>query len=304
MAEVYVDLNCTAAEIDDSVLAYTNSNIAAARNEVDTTGYTDPTMDNLQKVAYIVDADHAILTLIEEEFPNKVTGSGTINTILKFTDTDTAGNSSITDDGTTVTIPKVIKTGDGGTTNYTEFESTGFQKYHGSAKYWRDIDFPIIIRTTGTGIPTLTTFNGNLTMPQWQVGDFNMCESQEFVHAWEEGSRCYWHIHLNTNGLDVDNRYVRFELEYGYTDTNSLWTFPVVVTTNDILIPANTPSKTQIIMSITDFLPTDTRIGGHAIARLKRIASIGNAPSAEPWIPMLQLHVLCDGNGSRNMTSK
>jgi hypothetical protein len=70
MAEVYVDLNCTAAEIDASVLAYINYSIDASRNDVDTTGYTDPTMDNLQKVANVVDADHAILNVIEEEIPN------------------------------------------------------------------------------------------------------------------------------------------------------------------------------------------------------------------------------------------
>jgi hypothetical protein len=196
------------------------------------------------------------------------------------------------------------KFGDGGVTNYSEFEPNGFIKHYGSSKYWVDIDFPVLIRTTGVGVPALATFNGNLTMPQWEVNDFNVCESQEFIHAWDEGSRCYWHIHLTTNGTNVDNRYVRFDLEYAYTDGNGLWVFPNVVTTSDLLIPANTPSKTQLIMSITDFLPTGTKIGGHAVARLKRVASVGNAPSAEPWVPMLQLHVLCDTEGSRNMTSK
>ena len=235
---------------------------------------------------------------------NPITGSGTTNKVPKFTASKTLGNSNIEDTGTIVKIPVVTNIGDGGTTNYSQFESTGFVKHVGSSKYWVDIDFPIIVRTTGTGIPTLTAFNGNLTMPLWAVNDFNMCESQEFIHAWEEGSTCYWHLHLNTNGVDITNRYVRFELEYGYTDGNGLWTFPAVVTTSDILIPANTPSKTQIIMSLANFTPTGSKIGGHAIARLKRVASVGTAPTNNPWIPMLQLHILCDTGGSRNMTSK
>jgi len=30
---------------------------------------------------------------------------------------------------------------------------------------WVDVDFPILIRTTGAGIPTLATINGNITAP-------------------------------------------------------------------------------------------------------------------------------------------
>ena len=39
---------------------------------------------------------------------------------------------------------------------------------------WQDIDFPIIVRTTGVGIPTLETLVTGITAPQWQVGDTNL----------------------------------------------------------------------------------------------------------------------------------
>jgi len=171
-------------------------------------------------------------------------------------------------------------------------------------EYWRDIDFPIIIRTTGANIPTLTTINGNLTMPTWAVNDFNQCESQEFVHEWKQGSTCYWHIHLTTNGLDVDNRYVRFEVEYGYVTPNGQWVFPAVIDSGDLLIPANTPNETMFIFSIGNFTPTGVKIGGHCVARLKRITATGTAPTSNPWCPMLQQHVLCDSLGSRSIASK
>jgi hypothetical protein len=168
---------------------------------------------------------------------------------------------------------------------------------------WADIDFPILIRTTGAGIPTLTTFNGNLTMPEWGVNDYNMCESQEFIHEWKEGTACFWHIHLTTNGLDATDRYVKFELEYAYS-VNGVWTFPAVFTSADILIPANTANKTQIIMGLTNFTPTGAKIGDHCLARLKRVTLTGTAPSNNPWIPMLQMHIEKDTQGSRQMTSK
>ena len=170
---------------------------------------------------------------------------------------------------------------------------------------WVDIDFPIIVRTTGTGIPTLETFNGNITMPQWEVNDFNVCESQELIHSWKEGTEVLWHIHLTTNGSDVANRYVKFELEYAYNNGNNTeWTFPATITTADILIPGGTATKTMFIIPIGSFTPSSAKIGGHVVARLKRIASTGTAPTGKPWIPMLQLHVQCDTVGSRQIGTK
>lgn len=181
--------------------------------------------------------------------------------------------------------------------------NSALSRWESGALPWVDIDFPIIVRTTGVGIPSLVAINGNITMPQWAVNDFNMCESQEFVHGWKEGSTVYWHLHLTTNGLDVTNRYVRFEVEYGYVDVMGQWVFPAVLTTADLLIPANTPSKTMMIMSLGSFTPP-VKIGGHVVARLRRIASVGAAPTNNPWIPMLQLHIQLDTIGSRNIGTK
>jgi len=168
---------------------------------------------------------------------------------------------------------------------------------------WVDVDFPILIRTIGVGIPTLTAVNGNITMPQWAVNDFNVCESQELIHSWKEGSELFWHIHLTTNGLDATDRYMRFQLEYGYSDVNGAWTFPAVVTTADLLIPANTPTKTMMLMSIASFT-APLHIGGHIVARLKRVAAVGAAPTGNPWIQMLQKHMQLDTLGSKNIGIK
>lgn len=192
----------------------------------------------------------------------------------------------------------------GTVTDNLEVEATGFQKFTGSAKYWRDIDFPIIIRTVAANFPTLTTVNGNLIMPQWAVNDFVMTESQELVHEWEEASRVYFHIHMTTNGLDATERFVRFEVEYGYATPSGQWVFPATINSGDVSIPANTPDKTMLIVPIGNFVPTAVTVAGHVIARLKRIAATGTAPSNNPWVPILQLHILCDTPGSRTMTAK
>jgi len=166
-----------------------------------------------------------------------------------------------------------------------------------------DIDFPILIRTTGPNIPTLTTLNGNITAPQWAVNDFNVCESQETIHGWDQQTELEWHIHLTTNGLDVTDRYVRFEIEYGYVSVGGAWVFPVAFTSSDLRIPANTSTKTMFVFNLTTFTPS-AGLGGHIIARLKRVASVGAAPTANPWIPMLQAHVLTNTPGSRTTSAK
>jgi len=177
------------------------------------------------------------------------------------------------------------------------------QKWEFGALPWTDIDFSIVVRTIAANVPTLAAINGNITMPQWAVNDFVVCESQEFVHAWKEGSEVFWHLHLTTNGVDGTNRFVRFELEYGYCDVMGQWVFPAVITTPDLLIPANTPTKTMMIMSLGSFTPP-VKIGGHSVARLRRIASVGAAPTNNPWIPMLQQHIQLDTIGSRSIGAK
>jgi hypothetical protein len=181
--------------------------------------------------------------------------------------------------------------------------STANSRWEAGALPWVDIDFPIIVRTTGAGIPTLAAINGNITMPQWAVNDVTMCESQELIHSWVEGSTVYWHLHLTTNGLDATNRYVKFEVEYGYVDPAGAWTFPATLTTADLLIPASTTDKTMLILDLGNFAPA-VHIGGHVVARLKRVAAAGAAPSNNPWIAMLQLHVQVNTMGSRSRSAK
>lgn len=179
----------------------------------------------------------------------------------------------------------------------------GNLRLSGESTYWRDIDFPIIVRTVVANQPTLTNLALNIQAPSWAVNDYYNCDGQELVHEWKEGSTCYWHCHLITNGLDTTDRYVKFELQYAYADVNGVLVSDTI-TTSDILIPANTADRTMKIISIGNFTPTGNKIATHVYARLKRVASIGTAPAGNPFIPMLQMHILCDSLGSDAMTTK
>jgi hypothetical protein len=109
---------------------------------------------------------------------------------------------------------------------------------------------------------------------------------------------------MTTNGLEAVDKFVRFEVKFIYVTANAAWTNELTITSPDILIPANTPDRTMLISGLGNFTPAGVKIGGHTIARLTRVASVGAAPAADPFLAMLQLHIECDTNGSRNMTTK
>jgi hypothetical protein len=182
--------------------------------------------------------------------------------------------------------------------NYSEFEPDGTLKFNGEASTWIDIDFPIFIRSAGLNIPSLTIVQGNITAPQWQVNDFNVCEGQELIHSWEEGTQVSWHAHVITNGTNVNDRFVNWEVEWFWVNVGGQIS-ATDTKTYEMTIPANTPDKTMLIAPIHAWTPTAGKIAAHVFARLRRIASIGTAPTGDPWCTMLQLHVKQDTTGSR-----
>lgn len=169
---------------------------------------------------------------------------------------------------------------------------------------WTDIDFPIIIRTTGPNVPTLVALQGNITAPQWPVNSYAVCEGQELVHSWVEGSDLHWHCHVITNGVDTTDRYLKWEIEWCWADVGGVLSNVITTTSPDIVIPANTPSKTHILCSIGTHV-LQAKIAGHIYARLRRVASLtGTAPTNNPWCTMLQIHIKNDYLGSKNIGTK
>jgi hypothetical protein len=169
---------------------------------------------------------------------------------------------------------------------------------------YTDIDFPVIIRTTGTNIPTLATMQGNIKAPQWAVNDIADLEQKEFPHSWKEASAVQWHIHLVTGGTDTADRYVKFQIEYCWANSNGTLS-SVTTISEELLIPANTAAKTHKIYNIgSAWTPASGKIGGHIFARLTRIAATGTAPTTNPFVGMAQLHIINDTLGSRQITTK
>lgn len=175
-----------------------------------------------------------------------------------------------------------------------------------STPMYDDLNFPIIPRSTGSTVAAYTAIDtgGVLLYPQWQVDDFHVCDSNELVHGWKEGSAISWHIHLLTNGQEAVDKFVRWELVWAIADPSEVLAEQTTITTADFTIPANTPTKTHFIVPIGNVTLTNFRIGAHIYPRLKRVASSGAAPANHPWVAMLQAHLQLDTLGSTQITSK
>lgn len=173
----------------------------------------------------------------------------------------------------------------------------------GTQTVWMDIDFPLLLRTTGVGRPTLAAWNTDFDSLQWAIGDNLTTGSGEFIHAWKEGSMVTWHIHWVTGVQDGTDRYVKWQVDY--TFANFMGIYPAKSTLSaETLIPANTPINTHFLTPIGTFTPTGIRIGAHAKAKVTRIAASGTAPSVNPFSDLLQMHIECDSLGSKTIQNK
>jgi hypothetical protein len=131
-----------------------------------------------------------------------------------------------------------------------------------------------------------------------------VCDSNELPHGWAEGTSISWHLHLITNGQEAVDKFMKWELIWAIADVGEALVEQTTITTNDITIPTNTPTKTMLIQPLGSVALTGFKIGSHIYPRLRRVTATGAAPAANPWVGMLQAHIQMDTIGSSQITTK
>lgn len=286
---------------------------------------TTPLKPTREQLSAMAGGDQRVLRALEDIFDKTVPQTDEAYTLAvqandrldnlvldDLVDVDTTvqsdGNVMAYDQSSGLWVPKQYLKGIrfGAGADYTTFESDGTMVANGAATTFIDIDFPIIIRTVGPNIPTLVAMQGTIPAPQWAVNDTNPCEGQEIIHTWKEATDAFLHIHTVTNGLDATDRYLKYTVEWCWGDylTRTPLSAAATITSAELLIPANTPDKTPIVFDIGTITLTGGHIAAHVWARLTRIASVGAAPTNNPWCSMLQLHIEQDTMGSRQQWTK
>jgi hypothetical protein len=199
--------------------------------------------------------------------------------------------------------------------NYTEFErSTGFMRMVGTTTAWEDIYFPMTTgRIPGAAFPAWTAFRGNINAYTFAIGDSIDLAAREIYHKYKEGTHLYFHVHWATNGVDVVDTAVNFQIDYSlanatYDLTGTTYQFPAAttLTTGDITIPANTATHTHVWSGAGQVSGTNILMGGTMVIWFSRIAAVGVLPdpTSDPFVNMVGLHIETDTIGSRRELAK
>jgi hypothetical protein len=174
---------------------------------------------------------------------------------------------------------------------------------------YNDLFFDISPRTTGAGKPTLATFSGSINCYTMAINDITELGVGEMIHNWKEGTPLEIHVHWASNGTDVNDRYVKWEVDYTWAnryEEGGTTAFPADTTVSaESTIPtATNVDKTHYYTSITTFTPTGGKIGACLTMSLKRIAASSTAPSNNPWVLMVGVHYQVDTKGSETISTK
>ncbi len=203
----------------------------------------------------------------------------------------------------------------GGTTrigvaaNFSEFEPDGTYVMNGAATVFNDLVLPLSsARVPAANAPTWSGFIGNLNAYTYGLNDFQEF-STELAHSYKGGATIEFHVHGAVNGSDVDERTIKIEIEYTIADTPAESGFgdvyPATTTINaELTIPASTTDLTVFSVDIGDDTSASFVQGAIIKGRIRRIASTGTEPTADPFLTEVGIHIESDTIGTRTSTSK
>lgn len=170
---------------------------------------------------------------------------------------------------------------------------------------WKDIQFSLTTaKLPAVNAPAWTAFTTALYKFTYAIGDYSYLAANEISHSYLQESDFTFHCHIYTNGVDGTDRIIAFELIYAITNKNGIASETTVISP-DFTIPANTPDRTHFYVPIVTVTGTGFLIGADIALRFRRVAaSAGTAPTNDPFVSMVGMHIEQDFHGSRNETSK
>lgn len=125
----------------------------------------------------------------------------------------------------------------GGDANYTNIESDGSLRMHGSATTFNDLTIPITsTKRGGTKDPDFNEFKDNGSGSQGVFGfDFDDDTEEELYfmvqmpHSWVEGTTIYPHVHWASDNANVGTDKVRWGLEYTWSNVGEEFPLTTII---------------------------------------------------------------------------
>jgi hypothetical protein len=170
---------------------------------------------------------------------------------------------------------------------------------------YKDIQFSISgARVPASNAPTWSSFTANTNLYTFDINNYVDLENQEIPHTYEEGSDLSFHFHFYTNGLDVDDRTIKYGIYYTLTAPNTAAVEGNV--SQQITISGNTPDKTHIVTGIgSDISGVGLKIAtGIGLRFMRFTQDSGTPPTSDPFISMVGIHCKNDTLGSRQLFIK
>lgn len=199
--------------------------------------------------------------------------------------------------------------GDAGVTNYLKIEADGTLEFNGNATIFNDLVVPLSsARVPAANAPSWSGFIGNLKAYTYGVNDFQEI-STELAHSYKEASTIEFHVHGAVNGSDVDERTIKFEIEYTIADIPAEGglgdVYPSTTTINgELTIPASTTDLTAFSVDLGDDTTGNFIQGAIIKGRIRRITSSGSEPSSDPFLTEVGIHIESNTVGTRTATTK
>ncbi len=189
-------------------------------------------------------------------------------------------------------------------TNYTAITASGHLTLNGDATVWQDIQFSVsTAKVPASNAPTWAIFGANTKKFTFAENDYIDLEANETSHAYKEGSDCVWHLHLFTNGSDGTERTVKYQIDFGITNPDGVYSESSQ--SLQVAIPASTADMTHIEYDLYTVTGTNIDHGADITVRFTRIGTdTGTDPSGDPFISMLGLHIECNTIGSSGILTK
>lgn len=169
---------------------------------------------------------------------------------------------------------------------------------------FEDIFMPLAgAKVPASNAPTWATYSANLNSYTFGLNDFSDLNAVELNHGYKEETDIEAHVHIITNGSDVDDRTVKFTLYFDWGNATAEMDGELSLT-GEITIPASTPTKTHYYVELGTTTGTGKLLGSLFKSRVKRIASTGTEPSSDPFVEMVGVHIQKNTIGSRQENIK
>lgn len=197
--------------------------------------------------------------------------------------------------------------GDGGTTNYSQFEADGTLVFTGAATVFNDANMgaaqlalPAASQPDEDEFVDESGVDTGITTWAVAVGE-ELSGSIEIPHDYKEGTNLTFHVHwqgITAPGGGTDN--VQWQLEYTLARDGA--TLDAKTT-----IVKETAITTQYVFYRSDFnaiTGTNFKIGDQFLFTLSRIAASADEYAGDALLATVGFHYECDTCGSRTITTK